>query len=448
MFEVANRKNSAQATTKPDLTGINAPRLSYGEAPIRYDTVQMAQEEKNNVNMTGIPDVMKTQFENVSGFSFDDVRIHYNSDKPARLDALAYTQGNQVHIAPEQEKHLGHELGHVVQQKQGRVRATRQVGGVGVNDEVGLEREADEFGRKMANCSPEIVGEHIRFQEAIQYQNVIQGKRDEVIQRIIQRLLITDIPKSDNSNKDKYKKIALVDNLGILWLMASEYNSHGGTKKPLECLISYCDFSGYEKPTIAKDEKIVIGAHGGDGKASFQGSFKGGDDVFDEVKKVYPSNEINPMFCSMLHHSNPDIRSRYRLNTTKPSPIEGDKKWDKAISLSPESGIFITSFTDCSDTMKKIRSPTASNPWDEIIDIDGNWKGITNITGDAKTKWDDFKRETNETGVNEEKCKTSLVSALNEWYLFIKDKYNAFVEAVKKELPVDKYMELSSPWKK
>lgn len=88
---------------------------------------------------------MKTRFENSSGFSFDDVRVHYYSDKPEKLQALGYTQGNQVYIAPGQEKHLGHELGHVVQQKQGIVKPTTTVGGIAANDDVLLEREADLF---------------------------------------------------------------------------------------------------------------------------------------------------------------------------------------------------------------------------------------------------------------------------------------------------------------
>jgi len=107
-----------------------------------------AKKQESTPNKTGIPDTMKENFENMSGFSFDDVKIHYNSDKPAQLNALAYTQGNQVHIAPGQEKHLGHELGHVVQQKQGRVKPTMQLQGVGVNDDERLEREADAMGKK------------------------------------------------------------------------------------------------------------------------------------------------------------------------------------------------------------------------------------------------------------------------------------------------------------
>lgn len=94
-------------------------------------------------NLTGIPTQMKLDFERRSGLSFDDVRVHYNSDKPARLGALAYTQGTQIHVGPGQERSLPHELGHVIQQKAGRVRPTRWIGGLPVNDQPELEREAD-----------------------------------------------------------------------------------------------------------------------------------------------------------------------------------------------------------------------------------------------------------------------------------------------------------------
>jgi hypothetical protein len=97
-------------------------------------------------NLTGLPDNLKSGIENLSGFSMDDVRVHYNSDKPAQLQALAYTQGTDIHVAPGQEKHLPHEAWHVVQQMQGRVRPTMQLKGVNVNDEEGLEKEADRMG--------------------------------------------------------------------------------------------------------------------------------------------------------------------------------------------------------------------------------------------------------------------------------------------------------------
>lgn len=98
-------------------------------------------------NKTGLPDNLKAGVENLSGLSMDNVKVNYNSDKPAQVGALAYTQGTDIHVAPGQEKHLPHEVWHVVQQAQGRVRPTMQTKGVAVNDDVGLEKEADEMGK-------------------------------------------------------------------------------------------------------------------------------------------------------------------------------------------------------------------------------------------------------------------------------------------------------------
>lgn len=99
--------------------------------------------EADRPNLTGIPVQMKLDFERRSGLSFDDVRVHYHSEKPAQLQALAYTQGTQVYVGPGQERHLPHELGHVIQQKRGAVRPTALRGGVPVNESPDLERSAD-----------------------------------------------------------------------------------------------------------------------------------------------------------------------------------------------------------------------------------------------------------------------------------------------------------------
>jgi len=100
-------------------------------------------------NKTGLPDNLKAGVENLSGISMDDVRVHYNSSKPTQLQALAYTQGTEIHVASGQEKHLPHEAWHVIQQAQGRVQPTMQLkDGVEVNDDQGLEHEADVMGQR------------------------------------------------------------------------------------------------------------------------------------------------------------------------------------------------------------------------------------------------------------------------------------------------------------
>lgn len=99
-------------------------------------------------NETGMPDHLKAGIEDLSGFSMDDVRVHYNSDKPATVQALAYTQGTDIHVAPGQEQHLPHEAWHVAQQMAGRVEPTTEVGGMPVNDNADLEHEADVMGAR------------------------------------------------------------------------------------------------------------------------------------------------------------------------------------------------------------------------------------------------------------------------------------------------------------
>ena len=110
----------------------------------RFSPVQAKAEP----NQTGMPDGLKSGIESLSGMDMSSVRVHANSDKPAQLNALAYAQGNDIHIAPGQEQHLPHEAWHVVQQREGRVQATTQLQGVGINDDQALESEADVMGAR------------------------------------------------------------------------------------------------------------------------------------------------------------------------------------------------------------------------------------------------------------------------------------------------------------
>ncbi len=130
--------------------------LDEDEEPLqgKFETLQKEEQDSSllasnsSLNKTGMPDNLKNGIESMSGYSMDNVRVHYNSPKPAQLQALAYTQGTDIHVAPGQEKHLPHEAWHVVQQMQGRVQPTTQLQGVNINDNAGLEHEADVMGEK------------------------------------------------------------------------------------------------------------------------------------------------------------------------------------------------------------------------------------------------------------------------------------------------------------
>ena len=156
---IAQRKLEEMANNSPQVRQLKA---FQDMADNSYQAKQMAQLQAmadNNCpqqkptqkkeNNTGLPDNLKTGIENLSGMFLDDVKVHRNSDKPAQLQAHAYAQGTDIYLGPGQEKHLPHEAWHVVQQKQGRVKPTMQIKGkVNVNDDVGLEKEADEMGVK------------------------------------------------------------------------------------------------------------------------------------------------------------------------------------------------------------------------------------------------------------------------------------------------------------
>lgn len=109
----------------------------------------IAESKLKKENNNGLPDNLKSGIENLSGYSMDEVKVHYNSPQPAQLQAHAYAQGNDIHLATGQERQLPHEAWHVVQKKQGRVKPTIQMKGeVSINDDKSLEHEADVMGNK------------------------------------------------------------------------------------------------------------------------------------------------------------------------------------------------------------------------------------------------------------------------------------------------------------
>lgn len=144
-----------------DASGVQLPlQMANGNQTSRLPRADHDMGDAKND--TGLPDRLKLGIERLSGYAMDDVRVHYNSSKPAQLQARAYAQGTMIHIGPGQEQHLPHEAWHVVQQKQGRVRATRQTKGkVHINDDAVLEREADIMGARALRAAAVGPGAHI-----------------------------------------------------------------------------------------------------------------------------------------------------------------------------------------------------------------------------------------------------------------------------------------------
>ena len=122
--------------------------LLQGKFATRETSAQLQGDGGEAENRTGMPGRLKAGLEQLSGMDLSGVRVHNNSSKPEQVNALAYTQGQDIHVGPGQEKHLPHEGWHAVQQMQGRVKPTMQAKGMSINDDAALEREADVTGAK------------------------------------------------------------------------------------------------------------------------------------------------------------------------------------------------------------------------------------------------------------------------------------------------------------
>ena len=106
-----------------------------------------------------LPDEVRSGMEAALNADFSDVRV-YVGPQATSIGALAFTRGSDIFFAPGQynpstlhgRELLGHELTHVVQQRQGRV--TNPFGsGVAVVSDRSLEAEADQMGRRAAAMS-------------------------------------------------------------------------------------------------------------------------------------------------------------------------------------------------------------------------------------------------------------------------------------------------------
>lgn len=102
----------------------------------------------------GLPAQLVQGVAGLSGEDLSDVLVHRNSTRPAQLQAEAFAQGRDIHLAPGQDHHLPHEAWHIVQQRQGRVRPTGRVDHQPLNDDPRLEREADTMGAKALQMKP------------------------------------------------------------------------------------------------------------------------------------------------------------------------------------------------------------------------------------------------------------------------------------------------------
>jgi len=139
-----------------------------GDTPIQRmaDPAQTVDPGQLTPSGSGAPLPAETRghMESSFGTSFSDVRVHEGQQAPS-VGAIAYTSGSHLHFAPGRydpssrsgKQLLGHELAHVVQQRDGRVDKP-QAKGARVNADQGLEAEADRAGERAAAGLPAGIG--------------------------------------------------------------------------------------------------------------------------------------------------------------------------------------------------------------------------------------------------------------------------------------------------
>ncbi len=172
---------------KERMTALGSNRLCFSALPAQckrneehlndLHTSLIEKLNRTKENKTGLPDRLKEGIESMSGFCLDNVRVHFNSEKPAQLQAYAYTQGLNIYVAPGQEKHLPHEAWHTVQQMQGRVKSNYEINHIGINDNAGLEREATVMGSRAANYDGWHTTPNDSFRSPLQTESIAQLER-------------------------------------------------------------------------------------------------------------------------------------------------------------------------------------------------------------------------------------------------------------------------------
>lgn len=114
------------------------------------DTTSYQQNDANIqglgiISEQGLGSFWESTGENESPLNMD-VCVCVDSPEPERFHASAVTKGNHIFLSTGAENLLRHEMGHVIQQRNGVVPATGSVEGQKINDNVALEKEADQLG--------------------------------------------------------------------------------------------------------------------------------------------------------------------------------------------------------------------------------------------------------------------------------------------------------------
>lgn len=156
---VAQRRPAATAPARPTP---GRPPLVHQTAPVAQafgasDSFEVDPAQLGLAHGGGqaLPQPLLAKMEAAFAADFSAVRVHVGP-QAARIGAVAFTTGTDLYFAPgryqpqtvQGQQLIGHELAHVIQQRQGRVRAPGS--GLAVVQDRALEAEADRLGTRAA----------------------------------------------------------------------------------------------------------------------------------------------------------------------------------------------------------------------------------------------------------------------------------------------------------
>ncbi len=135
-------------------------KASLTTRPSHESGVQSTAQPRRQGNRSPgrpLPQSVREPMERSFGHEFSSIRIH-EDDMAEQVGATAFARGDHLHFRPgtfrpwssEGRRLISHELAHVRQRREGRVRATGRVAGLPLNDQPSLEQEADRWGAAAA----------------------------------------------------------------------------------------------------------------------------------------------------------------------------------------------------------------------------------------------------------------------------------------------------------
>lgn len=350
--------NSRAFTTKNDIffaRGQYGPDSSAGQKLLAHELTHVVQQGGAGVqrqvdvqraeNNTGLPDGLKSGIEGLSGTAMDDVKVHYNSDKPGRFSSAAYTEGSDIHVASGQEKHLPHEAWHAVQQKQGRVKASMQFKGLGANLDSSLEREADVMGAKASHLAS--VESRLSSSTQIAHSSVQLGQSAQPLQRQTVGTPVRQFACGNKKKQDNKRNAVVLDHADV-----GDLEDESEVQKYTALKSRHAHYEG-EDVDASTNPLIVDGRKGVQG---LRGMGMGDDEIRTRIKDIVPSYTNEDINNYLMGDETPKVKyvestdlADYELTTAGSKLKQKGKNFDTRSMFSSGAGagysIFVMSPT-------------------------------------------------------------------------------------------------------